>query len=292
MTDAPGGMCTEACDLYCPDADGYPTTFCVDDGFLDGQAAALGQGACHSRCDYLAFPGTGCRDGYGCVMAPRANEPNTEVYTCIAGAEPDPPSDCQLELLALNVAFTPAVVADTSPDTHPNLVCHVEDPVRIHPPINGVDIFYYDGTATPNILMGCEGALALAQTAYDVGDQGVEAIRHIGTYNCRVIAGTDTLSQHAFGDAIDIYGFDMTSGESWTLIDDWEHETDDPVSPAAQFLYDVSLGWYDQWIWNVILTPNYNAAHDNHFHVDMTPGSHFRGAFDGHYIGVNPHPGE
>ena len=62
----------------------------------------------------------------------------------------------------------------------------------------------------------------------------------------------------------------------------------------TQVLWDISLGWYEATppVWNIILTPNYNSAHDNHFHVDMTPLSHFRGAFAGAYFGENPHPGE
>jgi hypothetical protein len=28
-------------------------------------------------------------------------------------------------------------------------------------------------------------------------------------------------------------------------------------------------------VWNIALTPNYNAAHRDHFHVDLTAGSDF-----------------
>lgn len=291
-TDVPGGMCTAACNQFCPDLDGYPTTFCVDEAALEGELASLTDGACHQRCDFLAFPGAGCRDGYGCTLAPRANENQTEKYTCIAGAEPAEVSDCQLELAALNVAFSPTTIADTSPETHPNLTCHVEDPVIVHPPIAGVDFIYFDGTPTPNITMSCEGATALARTAFDAADHGVSAVRHIGTYNCRAIAGTDSLSQHSFGDAIDIYGYDLAAGPSYILEDEWEHDTSNPVGAGAQFLYDTSWRYFDDWMWNIVLTPNYNAAHDNHFHVDMTPASHFRGVVEGRYRGTNPHPGE
>ena len=38
-------------------------------------------------------------------------------------------------------------------------------------------------------------------------------------------------------------------------------------------------------VWTIVLTPNYNAAHRNHFHVDLTPGSDYlrsyRGVDDG-----------
>jgi hypothetical protein len=28
-------------------------------------------------------------------------------------------------------------------------------------------------------------------------------------------------------------------------------------------------------VWNIVLTPNYNADHRNHFHVDLTPDADF-----------------
>ncbi len=46
----------------------------------------------------------------------------------------------------------------------------------------------------------------------------------------------------------------------------------------------------DDDIWNVILTPNYNAAHDNYFHVDLTPGSDYIGLQTERFIGPNPWP--
>jgi len=280
------------CEQFCPDRDGAPTTLCVDSSTLEGQSATLGDGACHSRCDFGLFPGNGCREDYGCVNRPRANEPGTVRFVCVYGEEPDPVSDCQLELSALGVNFTPAIVDDASPEGEPNLTCHVEDPVRVHPPIHGVDVKYYNGDATPNILMSCAGAIALTQTVDDMAAVDVAAIRHIGTYNCRVISGTSTLSQHSFGDAIDIFGFDLTDGTEYTLEDHWEHDNAAPQTTAGAFLYDAGERWFESFIWNIILTPNYNAAHDNHFHVDLTPGSHFIGYWDTGYFGPSPWPGE
>ena len=45
------------------------------------------------------------------------------------------------------------------------------------------------------------------------------------------------------------------------------------------FVYDLlclpfTLTIMIKWIFNVILTPEYNAAHADHFHVDLTPGAH------------------
>ena len=145
----------------------------------------------------------------------------------------------------------------------------------------GLELFTSDGQYDEEVLASCPMAHALADTALDVLPELATGLLHMGTYNCRVIANTNTLSQHSFANAVDIYGFQMADGGYYTLVDDWEHDTSSPSSQAANWLYDTGHRWHDQQIWNIILTPNYNAAHDNHFHVDLTPGSDFIGAHDG-----------
>lgn len=266
----PGGMCSSECDLYCPDEDGFPTTFCVAPSDLP--ESPLDAGSCSSRCDFQIYPDDGCRDGYGCVMAARNTQPNTEVYTCIPNAAPDLDNDL-IALAARDVDFTPTSRAD---ETAAGQTCHIENPVLLHPPIHGVDVAYYDGTPTPNILLAANAAIALVDTVDDLADNGATKVFHIGTYNCRVIAGTSTLSRHAYGDAIDIYGVSV-GGVTYTLVDDWVHtgDIDDapPAGTGGRYLYDAAHRWHDDRIWNIILTPEYNSAHDNHFHIDMTPGS-------------------
>jgi hypothetical protein len=73
----PGGMCTEACTLTCPDMTGPldSVTFCIDDG-------AGSSGICVSRCDHTLSP-TGCRAGYVCLPERRMNEPTTVIHACV-----------------------------------------------------------------------------------------------------------------------------------------------------------------------------------------------------------------
>ncbi len=284
----PGGSCSMPCDLYCPDRGGHPTTFCVEEAALLPAAAELGDGACFSRCDLGLFPESGCRAGYGCRAEARANEPETEMYVCLPGEQSDL-SLCQSDLAARGVSFEPAVREDDSPDGYPELTCHIEDPVWLHSPVLGTELLYYDGTPTEQVLASCEMAHSLADTVLDMQPFGVTALLHLGTYNCRVISGTTTLSRHGYGDAIDIYGFDFEDGTQYTLVDDWEHHTDNPIGSGAEFLYEAAYRWHDEQYWSIILTPNYNVAHDNHFHVDLTPGSDYIGVWGGNWIGPAPY---
>lgn len=282
----PEGMCSAPCETYCPDQDGFPVTFCVDGGsagpFPDDN------GWCVSRCDFSSYIEEGCRVEYGCAIEARNDEPATETYACLPHRSTDLDA-CHFELAERGVAFEPTVRTVEHPEGHPDLDCFIENPVWLMSPVSGVALEYYDGTPTPRTLSSCEMAHSIADTADDVGPLGVSSILHIGTYNCRVISGTSTLSRHGFGDAIDIYGFRFDDGRTWTLIDDWEHDTETPTTMAGRFLYDAAYRWYDDWIWNIILTPNYNLAHDNHFHVDLTPGWHDLSFHSGRFVGPAPY---
>ena len=287
LTDGfPDGMCSVQCDLYCPDQDGAPVTFCVDGSTFEDPT--LSGGWCVSRCDFDVFSGEGCRDEYGCTVQERHGEPETQNFSCIPGAESDLNS-CHYELADRGIAFEPTVRAVDHPDGYPELDCIIEDPVWILSPVFGVEMKYYDGSVTERTLAACEMAHAVGDTIEDVVDAGVTALLHIGTYNCRNIAGTSDISRHGYADAIDIYGFEFDGGEVWTLIDDWEHDTETPTTDAGRFLYEAAYRWYEDYIWNIILTPNYNAGHDNHFHVDLSPGSHYVGMTDGRFIGPAPY---
>lgn len=282
----PGGMCSAPCDLYCDDLDGYPTTFCLDAAEAEPVVRELGDGACHSRCDFEAYPDGGCRQDYGCAVGGRAND-DAETYVCM----PDTPSeltDCHLELVDRGIPFEPTVHTPTSPADHPELTCTIEDPVYILGEIDGVGLYYQDGTPTPRVLGSCEMAHALADTVEMAKDDGLVRLYHYGTYNCRVISGTDELSRHGYGDAIDLTAFEFADGTVYDVEDDWEHDTTSFRTDAAAWLYEESVGWYDAYVWNIVLTPNYNSAHDNHFHVDLTPGSHYRGLLPNRYYGPAP----
>ncbi|MEZ4237228.1 MAG: extensin family protein [Myxococcota bacterium] len=283
----PRGTCSAPCDRFCPDGDGFPVTFCSDIDELPAGAAFLGDGGCLSRCDFALYPYTGCREDYGCVPSTRANEPGTETWTCQPNVD-SALTSCLQDLADRGFPFTPTIIADSAPAGLPNLTCHVEEPITIRSGYRGVDIIYYNGTTPGSIDGACELGRAVADSIEDVEDDGVTVLRHLGTYVCRTIAGTQTLSRHAYGDALDIYGFDFANGDAYTLVGDWEHDTTSPSSTAGAWLYDTVHGWHDQELWNILLTPNYNADHDNHVHADLTPGSDFIGFTGPYFLGPNP----
>lgn len=127
--------------------------------------------------------------------------------------------------------------------------------------------------APAGAAMSCESALAYAvwnrqivdQAAIELLGSPVVHVEHLGTYSCRAIAGDGPhpLSQHAFANAIDIAGFRLADGRHISVEKDWK----DP-GPNGQFLHKVRDGACQ--VFGMVLSPDYNAAHFNHIHVDMS----------------------
>lgn len=93
----------------------------------------------------------------------------------------------------------------------------------------------------------------------------VTGIDHFGSYACRRIAGAASAgwSEHASARAIDVAGFRLADGRRITVARDWQREG----TPAAGFLAAVRDGACD--IFATTLSPDYNAAHADHLHLDM-----------------------
>jgi hypothetical protein len=269
----PCGTCSTSCDLYCDDLDGAATTFCVNTD--DVSVMPAGGGTCLSQCDPSLFGGDGCRPGYDCVILPRHNEPATTKGTCIPEGLGSEPSDCLSDLEAMGLSFVPAQIPLEHPEGLPNLDCTLEDPVYLYPPINGVTWNYTTSSEENPVLVSCEMAKAIEKMTEILANMDAKSFQHIGTYNCRVISGTETLSEHAFARAIDLAGFTLNDDSVYTLIDDWEDGVDEPVTPGGQWLKEFADTRFAEGVFNIILTPNYNAAHDDHFHVDLTPGGNY-----------------
>ncbi len=106
-----------------------------------------------------------------------------------------------------------------------------------------------------------EGVQPAAQKWF--GSQ-VATIKQISAYSCRgmVGAGISHVSEHAFGNALDVAGFVLADGRKISVQEGWRG------SPEEQgFLHDVQLAACDTF--TTVLAPGYNAAHYNHIHVDL-----------------------
>ncbi|MEE2644171.1 MAG: extensin family protein [Myxococcota bacterium] len=287
----PRGLCSQSCERLCPDMDGMPVTFCVGE-------VALGGGVCVQQCDGVAFPGEGCRPGYSCVGRGRYQESSTQRSVCLPTSslpdEPPPPpppaGDCLAALDALGAIYEArGDVADTV-NGDPGLQCLVRESVRIQSPIGGVSYRYIEHESASPLFVSCEMALAIFELSEFLQELDIIEVGHIGTYNCRTISGRREVSRHGFGDALDIRSFLTRGGDRYDVYTQWEHDTEDFRTAEAELLWEIGQQMHARGIFNIVLTPNFNAAHDNHYHVDLTPDANFHGKQDGQgFFGPSPH---
>ena len=95
-------------------------------------------------------------------------------------------------------------------------------------------------------------------------NQPVVEIKQISAYSCRGMNGQPGahISEHAFGNALDIAAFVLADGHRLTVKDGWKG------SPEEQgFLRDVQGSACDQF--TTVLSPGSNQFHYDHIHVDL-----------------------
>ena len=171
---------------------------------------------------------------------------------------------CAVDLQQAGVKFTPL------PNQDHGGGCSSIDAVKL------LDI----GTPTTNLgAMTCPLArnfaawaqYAVKPAAQKYFGQRVVKIETFGTYSCRNIYGgrSGRLSQHAYSNAIDVSGFVLADGRRIMLDGGW---TGDKAS--QDFLRALHKSACRRF--GTVLSPDYNAAHYNHFHMDMSGNGYCR----------------
>lgn len=167
----------------------------------------------------------------------------------------DDPALCQLALSSSSLRFTPQA------DSRPEVACPLTNTLRVH----------HSGVAfSSSFIASCPLAATFAlfeqhdlqPAAQAVFGQRVARVEHVGSFACRTIAGTQRRSQHASANALDIVGFRLADGRRISVLQDWPKQ-----GKNAEFLRQVQQAACRRF--NTTLGPEYNAAHRDHFHVDM-----------------------
>jgi len=170
----------------------------------------------------------------------------------------DDPQLCEQALSSSGLRVAPQ--ADS-----PDAKCPLTDALRVQ----GGDV-----ALSSSFLASCRLAVsfalfehhALQPAAQAVYGLAVTRVDHLGSFACRNVYGRENgrLSQHASANALDIAGFRLADGRTISVLKDWPKDNQD-----ARFLRQVRDGACD--VFSVVLSPDYNAAHRNHFHLDVGP---------------------
>jgi hypothetical protein len=92
----------------------------------------------------------------------------------------------------------------------------------------------------------------------------VVEIKQISAYSCRGMNGNSYahISEHAFGNALDIAGFTLADGRQVSVRDGWKG-----LPEEQGFLHDVQFAACQQF--TTVLAPGSNVYHYDHIHVDL-----------------------
>lgn len=129
----------------------------------------------------------------------------------------------------------------------------------------------------PVATLTCPLAEALERWLREVVQPSAKTLLHanvirlgnLSAYQCRnrYNSPTERISYHAFAEALDVSEFVTAKGEHINVLEHW------PVKDErSQFLREVHDGACK--IFGTVLGPAANAAHKNHFHLDMAQRRH------------------
>ena len=180
-------------------------------------------------------------------------------YAPVAGPSERETAQCLADLRELGVAF------DRLPDRQFGPGCGIVGTVKL------LDI----GVPTANLgAVRCGEARTYAQwarnavapAAYQFLGSELARIDSMGSYACRNVVGSarnaNKCSGHAIANAIDIGGFALKDGRRITILNDWNS----PDPATRQFLQTIRASACKRF--GTVLSPDYNAAHRNHLHLE------------------------
>ena len=203
----------------------------------------------------------------GVATADDRDEPPARRYAAMSQ------DDCEAELTARGIAF--------ERDDAEGVLA----PVRLKGPLRGVvyrtNLKEEQRETTAWEIADCRLVLALDDFAVILARHDIVEVRHYSMYRKPRRQDDKVRSQHNGGLAIDPARFIRKDGTTLVVLDDFKGRRGSKTcgdkarkvsDPAAIELRKIICAAVEQKLFTVTLTPNFNRAHRNHFHLEITPG--------------------
>ncbi|MGC4094023.1 MAG: extensin family protein [Polyangiaceae bacterium] len=132
----------------------------------------------------------------------------------------------------------------------------------------------------PNAIVTCQLALGLAHfelVAQRLAEahfgERIRSVKQGGTYNCRSMARFKLMSEHSYGNGIDLYEFTLQSGRKINVLSHFGAPSSEAKGAEGRFLRALGQTAFDENVFSVVVTRFFDELHRDHIHVDM---AHYR----------------
>jgi hypothetical protein len=152
----------------------------------------------------------------------------------------------------------------------------IEIGVEVRGPLGGVEYRSYNRDP---LILDCSLVFSLARAGDIFRAHGVERVNYSSAYQRRNIRGTSRPSRHSFGLAIDVHTLALAGGERFaTVKHDYEQGLGDswdcvgePLTELGAMMRAVDCQLTGSGLFRILLSPDYDADHYNHFHLEALP---------------------
>lgn len=173
---------------------------------------------------------------------------------------------CEAELRARGVAFERA---EDTPG--------VRAPVRLGGTLHGVDLHpaFAHAARSRADLVDCRLALSLDDFAASLAARGVVEVAYLSSYRTKKEYGCTAKypgEQHCAALAVDVASFRKQDGKRLVVERDFHGKIGTltcATEPAKNELWEIACAAAGRQF-QVVLTPNWNAEHKNHLHMELT----------------------
>ena len=170
--------------------------------------------------------------------------------------------DCLAELDARHVSWKKA--------SRPG----IENAVEITGPIGGIELTSDDQP----LVIDCSLAVSLDEAGSYLRGLGITKAYFSSAYSRRKVRFTDHWSKHSFGLAIDVHTFSGPDLGTLRVDRDFEQGLGDevdcvgtPLTQAGAVLEILKCQLVRSGLFHLVLTPDYDDAHHDHFHLEAKP---------------------
>jgi hypothetical protein len=148
--------------------------------------------------------------------------------------------------------------------------------VEIHGALGGVQFTAADRT----LVIDCSLAVSLDEAGKYLRDLGVEKATFSSAYSKRNVRGTNRPSKHSYGLAVDVHTFQTAALGVLRVDKDYEQGLGDeadcvgrPFTQGGAILKIMQCQLVRSGLFHLVLSPDYDDAHHDHFHLEAKPWS-------------------